>query len=163
MAQHGGFWRRVAAYLIDWLIMAIAGGMISGTLLASFAGLVGFGENASAGPEALFTGTFVAIQLLSFVMNWLYFALLESSSLQGTLGKKALGMIVTDLEGRRISFWRATGRYFAKFLSILILFVGFIMAGLTERKQGLHDMIAGTLVYKAHSSAELDTSAAVFD
>ena len=83
--------------------------------------------------------------------------------MQGTLGKKALGMIVTDLDGGRIGFGRATGRYFAKILSALILGIGFIMVAFTQRKQGLHDLIASTLVYKAGSSAELDTSARVFE
>jgi len=56
------------------------------------------------------------------------------------------GMKVTDLNGNRISFARATGRHFAKWLSTLILWIGFIMVGFTDRKQGLHDMLAGTLV-----------------
>jgi uncharacterized RDD family membrane protein YckC len=73
---------------------------------------------------------------------------MESSAWQGTLGKKALGLTVTDLEGRRISFGRATGRYFAKIISTLILCIGYMMAGFTERKQALHDMIAGTLVLR---------------
>ena len=60
----------------------------------------------------------------------------------------ALGMKVTDLAGNRISFLRATGRYFAKIISALILFIGFIMVAFTEKKQGLHDMIAGTLVVR---------------
>ena len=78
---------------------------------------------------------------------WLYEALMTSSSKQGTLGKMAFRMKVTDLNGRRISFGRATGRFFAKILSG-ILYIGYIMAGFTERKQALHDMIAGTLVVR---------------
>ena len=78
--------------------------------------------------------------------GWLYFALMESSTRQATLGKMALDMKVTDDEGNRISFGRATGRYFAKILSALILLIGFIMVAFTDRKRGLHDMIAGTLV-----------------
>jgi uncharacterized RDD family membrane protein YckC len=58
----------------------------------------------------------------------------------------ALSMKVTDLQGNRISFARATGRHFAKYISAMILLIGYIMAGFTERKQALHDMIAGTLV-----------------
>lgn len=73
---------------------------------------------------------------------------MESSAKQATLGKMALGIVVTDLEGARIGFGRATGRYFAKILSGLILGIGFLMAAFTERKQGLHDIIAGTLVVK---------------
>jgi uncharacterized RDD family membrane protein YckC len=73
---------------------------------------------------------------------------MESSARQATLGKMALGIVVTDLDGNRIGFGRATGRYFAKILSALILLIGFIMAAFTQKKQGLHDIIAGTLVVK---------------
>ena len=86
--------------------------------------------------------------MISTIIQWLYFSLTESSSWQATLGKKALGLTVTDLEGRRIGFGRATGRYFAKYLSTLILFIGWLMAGFTEKKQALHDMMAGTLVLR---------------
>ena len=86
--------------------------------------------------------------LISAVLKWLYYALLESSSWQATLGKKALGLEVTDLEGRRISFGRASGRFFGKIISAIILYIGFLMAGFTEKKQALHDMMAGTLVIR---------------
>jgi uncharacterized RDD family membrane protein YckC len=102
-------------------------------------------------PEQIFAALSPVIFFLwcgSFVAQWLYFALLESSSWQGTLGKKALGLIVTDMMGRRISFARATGRHFAKIISGMILLIGYLMAGFTERKQALHDMIAGCLVFR---------------
>jgi uncharacterized RDD family membrane protein YckC len=73
---------------------------------------------------------------------------MESGSMQGTLGKKLLGIKVTDMEGGRIGFGRATGRYFGKILSGMIFMVGFLMAAFTEKKQALHDMLAGTLVVK---------------
>ncbi len=79
-------------------------------------------------------------------MPWLYFALMESSPRQATLGKQALGIMVTDLAGQRISFARATGRFFAKILSGLILWIGYVMAAFTERKQALHDLLASCLV-----------------
>lgn len=161
MAQYGGFWRRVLAYIIDAIILSIVGGIISAALFGSAAGL----SSLMPGSESTtaLTGAMLGVQGLSFVLNWLYFAVLESSSMQGTLGKKALGMIVTDLDGGRIGFGRATGRYFAKILSAVILMIGFVMVAFTARKQGLHDLIAGTLVHKAGSSAELDTSAKVFE
>jgi uncharacterized RDD family membrane protein YckC len=91
------------------------------------------------------TVSFAAI----FVLGWLYYASMESSAYQGTLGKMALGLIVTDMQGRRISFGRASGRFFAKLLTGLIpFFVGYIMAGFTEKKQALHDIIASCLVLK---------------
>jgi uncharacterized RDD family membrane protein YckC len=73
---------------------------------------------------------------------------MESSSRQATVGKMTLGLKVTDLAGRRISFARASGRYFAKYVSSMTLLIGYIMAGFTERKQALHDIIAGTLVIR---------------
>jgi uncharacterized RDD family membrane protein YckC len=84
--------------------------------------------------------------LVILILQWLYYALMESSNKQATLGKLALGIVVTDLSGGRISFGRATGRYFGKIISGLILYIGFIMAGLTEKKQALHDIMASCLV-----------------
>jgi uncharacterized RDD family membrane protein YckC len=83
---------------------------------------------------------------IMFFVNWLYFTLQESSQRQATIGKMALGIVVTDLNGERIGFAKATGRYFAKILSAIILLIGFIMVAFTEKKQGLHDILAGTLV-----------------
>jgi uncharacterized RDD family membrane protein YckC len=77
---------------------------------------------------------------------------MESSKNQGTLGKMALGLRVTDMDGRRISFGRATGRYFAKWLSTITLLIGYIMAAFTPKKQAMHDMIAGTLVLARRSA-----------
>jgi len=137
--NYAGFWLRVAAYLIDgivaWVVMFVAS-MIFGSSLA-FTPLT---EEVSAGFWA-FIGLF-------YVAVILYFPLMESSKWQATLGKRAVGIIVTDLEGKRIEFGRALGRFFAKIISLIILYIGFIMAGFTERKQGLHDIIAGTLVVK---------------
>ena len=86
--------------------------------------------------------------LIILVLEWLYYALLESSAWQATLGKKALGLEVTDLAGARVSFGRATGRYFARYISFFTIGIGYIMAGFTAKKQALHDMIAGTLVIR---------------
>jgi uncharacterized RDD family membrane protein YckC len=78
--------------------------------------------------------------------NWVYFASLESSPWRATLGKKALGLMVVDLAGNRISFPRASGRFFAKIISSMTFLIGFLMAGFTAKKQALHDMLAGCLV-----------------
>ena len=85
---------------------------------------------------------------LSLCASWLYFALMESSEMQATVGKMALGLYVTDLEGRRVSFGKATARFFGKILSTMTLGIGYIMAGFTVRKQALHDLIAGCLVLR---------------
>jgi len=90
----------------------------------------------------------IAINLAGAMVAWLYWALMESSAWQATLGKRMLGLRVTDLAGRRISLARASGRYFGKLVSALTLGLGFVMAGLTEKKQALHDMMAGCLVVR---------------
>ena len=103
-------------------------------------------ESPMPGPAtAIFMLWFWAVNLFGV---WLYYALFESSSWQGTPGKRALGLFVTDMQGRRISFARATGRYFGRFISTAILFIGYLMIAFTERKQALHDMLADCLVLR---------------
>lgn len=136
-AAYAGFWLRFVAFFLDNIIAAIIAfpvGFVMGALLA----IAGSQERAI---EA-------AGNLLGFLISWLYFALMESSAKQATFGKMALGLKVTDLDGQRIGFGRATGRHFAKLLSGITLCIGYIMAGFTERKQALHDMLAKTLVIK---------------
>lgn len=155
MQHYGGFWLRFAAYIIDTIVMSIVGGVIGG-----FAGAgVGLAMGAN---ENLATASGLAGGGLSLVANWLYYAILESSSWQATVGKKALSLVVTDESGQRISFGRASGRYFAKILSAMILLFGYFMIGWSERKRGLHDMIAGTLVFKANAPELVRTNAEIF-
>lgn len=129
--RYGGFWARVVAAIIDGILLSIAFGVITGVL------------GALAGNRAI-----APVYGLSFLGGWLYAAYMESSERQATFGKMAMGLTVTDEQGQRISFGKATGRYFAKILSALILYIGFIMVAFSEKKQGLHDKIAGTLVMK---------------
>ena len=128
-----GFWIRVLAYIIDIIPLAIISVVLS---------------VITGDPLVDATGTYSANDWISLVVGIAYFVGFESSSYQATPGKMALGLIVTDLDGRRLSPARAFGRYLAKIPSALILLIGFIMVGFTERKQGLHDMIAGTLVVR---------------
>ena len=142
---YGGFWIRVVAAIIDSVILRVVVapvGMIFGGL--GMAGMMSGIPHAGLG----ILGSGVTIILLIFG-SWLYEAFMESSSYQATLGKMIFGMKVTDLNGNRISFERATGRHFAKWLSTMILGICYIMVGFTERKQGLHDLLAGTLVRRA--------------
>jgi uncharacterized RDD family membrane protein YckC len=147
---YAGFWLRFVAVIIDGVLLYF----VRVILFMPFGLGMGMrGIFRGRPPQNIsdfmpFVGLFIRIAIISSIIQWLYFALMESSSWQATLGKKALGLEVTDLEGRRISFGRATGRYFAKIISTLILFIGYIMAGFTEKKQALHDMIAGTLVLR---------------
>jgi uncharacterized RDD family membrane protein YckC len=131
--KYGGFWKRVVAYIIDIIPLFFIGivlAMISGQDLLDPDATSGFGFTDLAG----------------LIIGIAYFAGFESSSWQATPGKRALGLIVTDTDGRRLSPLRAVGRYFAKIPSAMILLIGFIMVAFTERKQGLHDYIASTLV-----------------
>ena len=165
MAPYAGFWLLVVAHLIDSAVLTVVLGAVIAICLATFGlhffrGFVPgiYGQaNVSYEPNypmhplfpAAVLGVILVLLPLTIVGTWLYFALMEASSRQGTLGKIALGLFVTDLEGRRITFARATGRFFAKIVTGLIpFFIGYIMAGFTEKRQALHDMIAGCLVLK---------------
>jgi uncharacterized RDD family membrane protein YckC len=147
---YAGFWLRFVAIIIDFILLYF----VRRIIFMPFG--IGMGMRGifhgrppqDIGELVPYLGVFIRMAVISSVIQWLYFSLLESSIWQATLGKKALGLTVTDLEGRRIGFGRATGRYFAKYISTLILFIGWIMAGFTEKKQALHDMIAGTLVLR---------------
>jgi uncharacterized RDD family membrane protein YckC len=141
--RYGGFWIRVVAFIIDAIVVRVVVapvGMIFGGLGLAGGMMTGLPH---AGLSILGGGVTFILVLFG---SWLYEAFMESSSYQATLGKMIFGMKVTDLNGNRISFERATGRHFAKWLSGIILFIGYIMVGFTERKQGLHDLLAGTLV-----------------
>lgn len=148
---YAGFWKRFAAYLIDTILI----GAVSFMILIPGLALFGIGVAMSALNDepssvvgmiiAAIAGYLVFI-LVIWIGTWLYFALMESSSKQGTLGKMALGIKVTDLHGNRLTFGRATGRYFAKIISGMTMGIGYIIAGFTERKQALHDLIASCLV-----------------
>lgn len=93
------------------------------------------------------TQLLIVLGILLVIVPWFYFAYLESSRNQATLGKLALRIAVTDLQGNRITFARATLRFFAKIVSVVTLFIGFIIIAFTRYKQGLHDMIAGCLMF----------------
>ncbi len=139
---YGGFWIRVVAAIIDAILVRVVVSPIH--LVFGGLGLAGMMGGIHPLGLAILGGgvTFIA----TLFGSWLYEAFMESSSYQATLGKMIFGMKVTDLNGNRISFERATGRHFAKWLSAMVLFIGYIMVGFTERKQGLHDLLAGTLV-----------------
>jgi len=152
--KFAGFWWRFLAIIIDGLIL----GVVKWILITPMLGVIGFGaykaasggmnETEAMGMAGAFVGAMIITWLFMAVAGWLYFSLMESSKFQGTIGKLALGIIVTDMDGNKISFGRATGRYFGKIVSAIILYIGFMMAGFTEKKQGLHDILASTLVWK---------------
>jgi len=140
--DYAGFWLRFVAFLIDSIILGIA----SIFIMFITGGFAFFSAMSLSSPEAVSFGNAFFPSILYYIIPWLYYAFLESSTKQATLGKMALGIVVTDMNGNQISFLRATGRYFGKFISGFILAIGYIMAGFTVRKQALHDMIASCLV-----------------
>jgi uncharacterized RDD family membrane protein YckC len=141
--HYGGFWIRVVAWFLDALLVLAAAFPIR--LLIGSA-VTFFGVGTSVPTQELLRARWWARVAVGIVLGWLYKAGMESSVYQATLGKLAVRLKVTDLEGRRISFVRATARHFAKFLSTFALMLGHLMIAFDEEKQGLHDRIAGTLV-----------------
>lgn len=132
--KYAGFWIRVLASLIDTLISLV--------VILPLSAIVGIGWANSNNDAAAGAIVFIA----SWAAGWLYSALFESGTWQATPGKRLVGLRVTDLAGNRIGFGRASGRFFAKILSALVFYIGFIMVGVTSRKQGIHDKLADTFV-----------------
>lgn len=142
---YAGFWRRFSAQILDltflvagelMVLMIIYGAIVLITMITKI-----------AVPFRLvwpFFGGFGIILLI--VVHWFYFTIMESSSKQATFGKQILKIVVTDLKEKPISLSKANLRYFSKLISTIVLFSGFIIAGVTSRKQTLHDKLAGTLV-----------------
>jgi uncharacterized RDD family membrane protein YckC len=145
--SYSGFWQRFGAYIIDSILLSIVSGMCISIMAVVFGGAIAFsGDFNEWATLAYGLGIVFSIFLFSTLVSWLYYTLMESSSQQATLGKMALGMVVIDEFGGRISFARANGRYWSKILSVMFLWAGYIMAAFTEKKQALHDLIATTFV-----------------
>lgn len=141
---YAGFWRRFAAAVLDSMIL----GMLSYVVLIPAFIMMGItGTDSMGKPDpTLMMGVLIPSYLLIFVLQAVYFAFMHSRPAQASLGKMAVGIKVTGPDGERISFWRGFGRYFAFILAAIPLYIGLIMAGFTDRKRGLHDMICNTLV-----------------
>lgn len=144
-AAYGGFWRRVLAFIVD--------GVLVGVVMTPFGLGLGFAHLAAAlrgelshEELAALLMSSILVGLVKALVSWLYGAGFESSRFQATPGKMLLGLKVTDLDGRRITFMHATGRALGKWVSGIILGMGYVLVAFTDRKQGLHDLMAGTLV-----------------
>ncbi len=152
--KYAGFWLRLAAYIIDYIVLQLVVGIMSlPFMVGMITGIIAASKEASEGPEIIaIVGVIMSfvfvIVIISLIVGWLYYALLESSKYQGTLGKVAVGIKVTDTVGNKITFARATGRYFGKIISSMTIYIGFIMAGFTVKKQALHDIMSDCLVIK---------------
>jgi uncharacterized RDD family membrane protein YckC len=148
---YGGFWRRVWSYLIDRFILGIVFTPVASMVFVPMLATESIDwTDTDLQPEALtaFMGATLTVVVLVLLGSWFYYAFMQSSSRQATLGQLALGLRVTDLEGRRISFARASGRHFATLLTGLTLGIGYVMVLFTTRKQTLHDLVAGTVVVR---------------
>jgi uncharacterized RDD family membrane protein YckC/Tfp pilus assembly major pilin PilA len=130
-AAYAGFWRRFAAYAIDYVLVLLGSAALG--VAATVAGLAGDGAQRR-------------LSLTALGGYFLYCTLLESSAWQATVGKRALKLKVTNRRGERIGFARAAARFVAKLLSVLTFFLGFLLIVATRRRQALHDLVAGTLV-----------------
>ena len=141
--HYAGFWVRVVAAIIDYLLMFAASfpvKLLSGSIVTVI------GMNAQMTVHEMLVMRRVVRIAVAILLVLSYRATMESSKFQATLGKIAMRLKVTDLQGNRISLGRAVGRYCAKYISALTLGLGYLMVGFDERKQGLHDRIARTLV-----------------
>lgn len=158
--DYAGFWLRVGATFLDgilfWIIQIVVGGTAFLYLIFIFANVeIPKDIDPKKAQEAMEVAgmimvvlTWLIVQFIMIMIQWLYYAVMECSAAQGSLGKMAVGIKVTDLEGERISFGRASGRFFGKLVSGLIFGIGLLMVGFTARKQGLHDIMAGCLVVR---------------
>ncbi len=134
--DYAGFWLRVCAQIIDIIVLSFAVVLFRIFYQFLFIPTLPFS----------FYSTPVNFRFLSIIIPACYYAFMESSAWQATLGKRAMGLAVIDMDGQRISFIRSLCRYFAKFISSFILCLGFVMVAFTDKKQGLHDKIVETLV-----------------
>jgi uncharacterized RDD family membrane protein YckC len=154
--NYASFGARLGALVIDWVVIYL----LQSFLIVPLLGLVGISllpdlQNANnlteeeaigmLGPIMAAAG---AIWLVSIAIFLLYYSFMESSKYQGSIGKMAVGIKVTDMNGAPISFGKALLRTIGKYLSSMIMFIGYLIAAFTEKKQALHDLIASTLVLK---------------
>ena len=156
--MHAGFWKRLGAYAIDSIIIGFASSIILGIISMVLSPLIIVplsilfateGEDPGVA-EAIFIVFSLLLPFLTLIPYtlavWLYFVLMESSKVQGTVGKMALGIVVVDEEMNQLSFGQASVRFWSRLITGVTLGVGYIMAGFTQHKQTIHDMIARTYV-----------------
>ncbi len=158
--RYAGFWARFVAYVIDSILLAVIQTFVF-IVLALFIGVavpfVNEPETSGHYVKFVMQTEYETYDMLGFafwsllgsvnvITTWLYFALLQSSPKQATLGKAAMGMIVVDENFERLTFLKATVRYFSKYVSGMLLYFGYIMAAFSRYKRALHDIIAGTYV-----------------
>jgi TPR repeat protein/uncharacterized RDD family membrane protein YckC len=137
---YASFWHRVGAYVLDLGLVVI------GFMVASVVFLFGCAIYATKFMESQPRFLFAGVLVIPFVVAWLYQAMMLSSLRQATLGMVALGIFVTDENGNRLNFGRATARHFARVLSYITLGIGFFIQPFTRKRQTLHDLIVRSVV-----------------
>jgi len=153
---YAGFWRRLAAYLIDVTVLSTVQATLGFGVLTlepqAFSSIDAVGAHAVSRALAwdivALAENVATLWLVWAALTWAYYSILESSPLRASVGKAALGLFVGDLYGDPITFARASARYWLKTLSSLVLLTGWLMAAFTPRKQALHDLLSGTLVLR---------------
>jgi uncharacterized RDD family membrane protein YckC len=153
---YAGLGRRFVAFLVDLILVLVIGSvvitffsLVNGVKYLYYLTISGahYSTLTEAGTlDAAIGPILAAYGMLLVIVPWLYFASFESSRSQATPGKVLMHLVVTDMEGSKPTFARTTLRFFGKFISVLIIFIGFVMIGFTKKHQGLHDKIAGCLV-----------------
>jgi uncharacterized RDD family membrane protein YckC len=143
---YAGFWYRFLAWFIDIIILLIVQSVLGAVALMTSLAVVFRGADFSASSPWVFAGAYGVMVLVSIALSLLYFSVSESSRWQGTLGKLAIGLKVTDADGNRISFLRSLGRYFSHIVTNLTFGLGYVLNVFTARQQALHDLMTGTLV-----------------
>lgn len=155
--NYGSFGARFLALIIDVILLGVIQSVIIVPVLAligiNFASQVDTGggevsEEAALGMVSTIMATMGSMMLISFAISILYYSIMESSKAQGSIGKMALSLKVTDMDGNRISFGKAFLRSIGKQISGMIMLIGYLVALFTDKKQALHDLIASTLVLK---------------
>lgn len=154
--NYAGFGQRLVAIIIDGIIIGVVQSFVFIPILAAMGlGFASGAENMDFSDPDQAAGMFGAIMaaagatwILAMIIQVLYFSFMESSKAQATVGKMALGLKVTDLQGNKLDFSKALIRNLCRLISNLTMLIGYIIAAFTEKKQALHDIIAGTLVLK---------------
>jgi uncharacterized RDD family membrane protein YckC len=152
--NYAGFWYRFIAWIIDRILLSVVGWIIIGPILAAIGvashfSITDFQDVEDLGSLVAILGAMFGVALVVHALIHLFYhALFEASKYQGSVGKMALGIIVTDVAGQKLDFGKAFVRNLCKYISGLTLYVGYIIAGFTDKKQALHDLIAGTLVVR---------------
>ena len=143
--QFAGFWIRFGAYLIDSIIIGVVVVVLS-AVIGGVIGVIAAGSHDQDEQAAMLGMMVIFIYVMEFIIIGAYFTAFTASRWQATPGKRLVGIHVVRADGQRVGAGLAFGRWLSYIISSIILYIGFIMIGFTDQKQGLHDMICGTRV-----------------